>query len=153
MILSGTCPVLSGLCPVLSKPCPKHVRFCCPILSGKCPECPGMSGNVRKSVRNVRSGLRTCSAIVLCRSHEHGDGSNCLVFLKAHPLGIVTQAWCRSWAQPMSIYQYTVLHVVQGFYMIQLRVCSVAVDHTWCLAAYLGADDFNGSHCCYEQSV
>ena len=48
-----SCPVLSGTCPVMLS---DHVRK-------ECPECPGMSGNVRECVRNVRSGLQGCAGL------------------------------------------------------------------------------------------
>ena len=56
VILSGLC-VRS--CPVPVRSLSGHVRKWCPILSEKLSgKLSGMSGNVRKGVRTVRSGLR-----------------------------------------------------------------------------------------------
>ena len=58
MILSKTCPVCPERCPIMSGPLSGPCPISCPIMSEKLS---GMSGNVRKHVRNVQSWLRYIS--------------------------------------------------------------------------------------------
>ena len=52
--MSDLCPVMSGCVRSMSGECPVQ----CPVVSNWCPEhMSGMSGNVRKNVQNVQSGL------------------------------------------------------------------------------------------------
>ena len=83
MVLSDLCPIMSGHVRSLSGHCP----IWCPILSDKaCPMVSGMSGTVRCSVRNVRSGPSLGRTKLQGRGLAHGERSRTRIALPAAAL-------------------------------------------------------------------